>query len=44
MMMGDEEGEWINSSLLYRHKAVSCGLDLSASCEYGNEMSVGILS
>jgi hypothetical protein len=32
----------INSSLSYRYKAVSCGLDISASCEHGNEISVGI--
>jgi len=26
-----------------RRRAVRCGLDLSASCEQGNELSVGFL-
>ena len=36
-------GTGINSSLLYRYKAVSSGLNISASCEHSNELSVGIL-
>jgi hypothetical protein len=38
-----EKRTGINSSLSYRYKAESCGLDLSASCEHGNELSVGCL-
>jgi len=33
----------INSSPSYRYTAVSCGLDLSTSCEEGNELSGGLL-
>ena len=34
-----KRGPGFNSSLLYRYKAVRCGLNISASCEHGNEMS-----
>jgi len=33
----------INSCPSYRYRAVSCGLDLSASCKQGNELSGGLL-
>ena len=34
-----KRGQGFNSSLLYRYKAVRCGLNISASCEHGNEMA-----
>jgi len=34
-----KRGQRINSNLLYRFKAESCGLNISATCEHGNEMS-----
>jgi hypothetical protein len=39
----EKKSTGINSSLSYRYKAVSCRLDLSASCEHGNELSVSFL-
>ena len=34
-----KRGPGFNSSLLYRYKAVRCGLNILASCEHGNEMA-----
>jgi len=34
-----KRGQGINSNLLYRSKAERCGLNISASCEHGNEMA-----
>ena len=34
-----KRGQGFNSNLLYRSKAESCGLNILASCEHGNEMA-----